>query len=68
MWATYIMMQNGHGIALLERIHGQQPQLPIAMATAIHDITSDWPYRKAHSAAPVHSSILALSRSSQDSQ
>jgi putative nucleotidyltransferase with HDIG domain len=32
-------MQDGNGIALLERVHGQQPQLPVVMVTAIHDIS-----------------------------
>jgi len=36
---TDIVMQDGNGIALLERIHGQQPQLPVVMVTAIHDIS-----------------------------
>jgi putative nucleotidyltransferase with HDIG domain len=31
-------MQDGNGINLLERIRGQQPQLPVVMVTAIHDI------------------------------
>jgi putative nucleotidyltransferase with HDIG domain len=35
---TDIVMQDGNGIALLDRIHGQQPQLPVVMVTAIHDI------------------------------
>ena len=36
---TDIVMQDGNGIALLERIRGQQPQLPVVMVTAIHDIS-----------------------------
>jgi putative nucleotidyltransferase with HDIG domain len=36
---TDIVMQDGNGITLLERIHGQQPQLPVVMVTAIHDIS-----------------------------
>jgi putative nucleotidyltransferase with HDIG domain len=36
---TDIIMQDGNGIALLDRIHGQQPQLPVVMVTAIHDIS-----------------------------
>ena len=35
---TDIVMQDGNVIALLDRIHGQQPQLPVVMVTAIHDI------------------------------
>ena len=35
---TDIVMQDGTGIVLLDRIHGQQPQLPVVMVTAIHDI------------------------------
>jgi putative nucleotidyltransferase with HDIG domain len=35
---TDIVMQDGNGIALLERIHAQQPQLPVIMVTAVHDI------------------------------
>jgi putative nucleotidyltransferase with HDIG domain len=35
---TDIVMQDGNGITLLERMHGQQPQLPVVMVTAIHDI------------------------------
>ena len=34
-----IVMQDGNGIALLEQIHSQQPQLPVVMVTAIHDIS-----------------------------
>jgi putative nucleotidyltransferase with HDIG domain len=36
---TDIIMQDGNGITLLDRIHGQQPQLPVVMVTAIHDIS-----------------------------
>jgi putative nucleotidyltransferase with HDIG domain len=36
---TDIVMQDGNGIALLERIHAQQPNLPVVMVTAIHDIS-----------------------------
>jgi len=36
---TDIVMQDGNGIVLLERIHSQQPQLPVVMVTAIHDIS-----------------------------
>ena len=36
---TDIVMEDGSGIALLERMHGQQPQLPIVMVSAIHDIS-----------------------------
>ncbi len=32
-------MQDLNGIALLERIHAQQPNLPVVMVTAIHDIS-----------------------------
>jgi len=35
---TDIVMQDGNGIALLERIHEQQPYLPVIMVTAVHDI------------------------------
>jgi len=35
---TDIVMQDGSGITLLDRIHAQQPQLPVVMVTAIHDI------------------------------
>jgi putative nucleotidyltransferase with HDIG domain len=35
---TDIVMQDGSGIALLERIHAQLPNLPVVMVTAIHDI------------------------------
>ena len=36
---TDIVMQDGNGIAVLDRIHVQQPQLPVVMVTAIHDIS-----------------------------
>jgi cyclic di-GMP phosphodiesterase len=36
---TDIVMQEGSGIALLERIHAQHPHLPVVMVTAIHDIS-----------------------------
>lgn len=36
---TDIVMQDGNGIALLERIHTDQPQLPVVMVSAIHDIS-----------------------------
>src|SRR6478609_8879110 len=36
---TYIVMQEGNGLALLERIHAQNPNLPVIMVTAIHDIS-----------------------------
>jgi putative nucleotidyltransferase with HDIG domain len=36
---TDIVMQDGNGLALLERIHGENPNLPIIMVTAIHDIS-----------------------------
>jgi len=35
---TDIVMQDLNGIALLERVHAQQPNLPVVMVTAIHDI------------------------------
>ena len=35
---TEIAIQDGNGIALMEHIRGQQPQLPVVMVTAIHDI------------------------------
>jgi putative nucleotidyltransferase with HDIG domain len=35
---TDIVMQDGSGIALLEQIHAQRPNLPVVMVTAIHDI------------------------------
>jgi putative nucleotidyltransferase with HDIG domain len=36
---TDIVMQDGNGIALLERIHQDQPNLPVVMVSAIHDIS-----------------------------
>ncbi len=36
---TDIVMQDINGIALLEKIHGQHPSLPVVMVTAIHDIS-----------------------------
>ncbi len=36
---TDIVMQDGNGLALLERIHTDQPQLPVVMVSAIHDIS-----------------------------
>ncbi len=36
---TDIVMQDGNGIALLERIHTDQPHLPVVMVSAIHDIS-----------------------------
>ena len=36
---TDIVMQDGNGIALLERIHQDQPHLPVVMVSAIHDIS-----------------------------
>ena len=36
---TDIVMQDVNGITLLERIHGQHPNLPVVMVTAIHDIS-----------------------------
>jgi putative nucleotidyltransferase with HDIG domain len=36
---TDIVMQDGNGLALLERIHGLQPHLPVVMVSAIHDIS-----------------------------
>lgn len=36
---TDIVMRDGNGIALLERIHERQPNLPVVMVTAIHDIS-----------------------------
>jgi len=32
-------MQEGNGIALLELIHAQRPNVPVIMVTAIHDIS-----------------------------
>ena len=36
---TDIVMQDGNGIALLERLHAEQPHLPVVMVSAIHDIS-----------------------------
>ncbi len=36
---TDIVMEDGNGMALLERIHASQPQLPVVMVSAIHDIS-----------------------------
>jgi len=36
---TDIVMQEGNGLTLLERIHVQSPNLPVIMVTAIHDIS-----------------------------
>ena len=36
---TDIVMQDLNGIALLERVHAQHPNLPVVMVTAIHDIS-----------------------------
>jgi putative nucleotidyltransferase with HDIG domain len=36
---TDIVMQDGNGLALLERIHTLQPHLPVVMVSAIHDIS-----------------------------
>jgi len=36
---TDIVMQEGNGLALLERIREQNPNLPVIMVTAIHDIS-----------------------------
>jgi putative nucleotidyltransferase with HDIG domain len=36
---TDIVMQDGNGIALLERIHQDQQNLPVVMVSAIHDIS-----------------------------
>ncbi len=36
---TDIVMQDGNGIALLERIHARHPHLPVVMVSAIHDIS-----------------------------
>ncbi|HEV2327103.1 MAG TPA: HD domain-containing phosphohydrolase [Terracidiphilus sp.] len=35
---TDIVMQDVNGIALLERVHSLQPDLPVVMVTAVHDI------------------------------
>ncbi|MGB9408509.1 MAG: HD domain-containing phosphohydrolase [Terracidiphilus sp.] len=36
---TEVLIQDGNGIALMELIREQQPQLPVVMVTAIHDIS-----------------------------
>jgi putative nucleotidyltransferase with HDIG domain len=36
---TDIVMQDGNGIFLLDQIRGNQPNLPVVMVTAIHDIS-----------------------------
>ncbi len=36
---TDIVMQDGNGIALLERIRADHPQVPVVMVSAIHDIS-----------------------------
>ena len=36
---TDIVMQDGNGLALLERIRGQYPNVPVVMISAIHDIS-----------------------------
>jgi len=36
---TEILMRDGNGLALLERIREQHPQLPVVMVTAVHDIS-----------------------------
>ena len=36
---TDIVMQDVNGIALLERVHALQPNLPVVMVTAVHDIS-----------------------------
>lgn len=36
---TDIVMQDGNGLALLERIRASEPHLPVVMVTAIHDIS-----------------------------
>ncbi|MGA9060437.1 MAG: HD domain-containing phosphohydrolase [Terracidiphilus sp.] len=36
---TDIVMQDVNGIALLDRIHALQPNLPVVMVTAVHDIS-----------------------------
>jgi putative nucleotidyltransferase with HDIG domain len=36
---TDIVMQDINGIALLEKVHSQHPNLPVVMVTAIHDIS-----------------------------
>ncbi len=36
---TDIVMQDVNGIVLLDRIHAQQPGVPVVMVTAVHDIS-----------------------------
>lgn len=36
---TDIVMQDGNGLALLERIRGQHPNVPVVMISAIHDVS-----------------------------
>ena len=36
---TEVVIHDGSGIALMEQIRGQKPQLPVVMVTAIHDIS-----------------------------
>lgn len=36
---TDIVMEDGNGLALLERVRAQHPQMPVIMVTAIHDIS-----------------------------
>lgn len=36
---TDIVMQDGNGMALLERVRGQHPNIPVVMVSAIHDIS-----------------------------
>jgi len=35
---TDILMQDVNGIAVLDHLHAQQPQLPVVMVSAVHDI------------------------------
>ena len=35
---TEVVVQDGNGIALMEHIREQRPQLPVVMVTAVHDI------------------------------
>ena len=36
---TDIVMQDGNGIYLLDRLHGKLPNLPVVMVSAVHDIS-----------------------------
>ncbi len=36
---TDIVMQDGNGITLLDHAHARQPDLPVVMVTAVHDIS-----------------------------